>query len=203
MAEYILRQPTDRQIFGAMYASNKPQIVRDGGLGPIVPILEVGDVGVVFIITHSEEALIPTIGSDPRRRIRLVGVGSMRFKIRKIIENGYCASDPSDNGSSDNLPFILVEASLVQNDKLSPSEEAQFERLAQEIGVDNESRERLEALASKSEGIFHSVMEVEGPSLKADLTSFNICSSRVGEGETQKRLELLTNIDLLDRLRAF
>lgn len=62
--------------FGALYASDKPQIVSDKGKGPIVPLLSQGDVGVVFPVETFQEAMIDTLGgNDRRRRIRIVGTG--------------------------------------------------------------------------------------------------------------------------------
>lgn len=63
-------------MFGALYASDKPQIVSDAGMGPIVPMLRVGDVGVVFPVEHHQQDMVETRGGVDRcRRIRIVGTG--------------------------------------------------------------------------------------------------------------------------------
>jgi Lon protease-like protein len=155
MSEYILldddqknnndkssNEPSARRIFGAIYASNKPQLVRNAR-GPVVPILSVGDVGTVFYVQESEEGMIPTADSSfTRRRIRLNAMGVGRFRIENILHDGTYLSPQEMTAEDDNrggpLPFILVEASWIQDNKSSSvnddaSENKRLEALQQEI----------------------------------------------------------------------
>lgn len=111
MAGFILKQDNPR-FFGAMYTSDKPQIVKQGS-GPIVPILREGDIGVIFEVNDSLESMIPTIGMDDRRRIRLVGTGQSRFIVHRILHDGYGGEVGRDKTLA--LPFILVEAFMIRD----------------------------------------------------------------------------------------
>eukprot|EP00980_Cylindrotheca_fusiformis_P015449 scaffold4343_cov144-Cylindrotheca_fusiformis.AAC.27 len=113
MSEHILEQ--DDPLFGALYASEKPQIVK-GGKGPIIPMLDVGDIGVVCFVKDWEEGTVPT--QDPsftRRRIRLNALAVSRFRIEEIVCDG-AASARLDDPS-----FILVRASIVTDERSSES----------------------------------------------------------------------------------
>ena len=132
MSRYIL--DVNFGIFGAMYISNKPQLVKgvssneDGrkNTNPIVPILEIGDIGVVCYVEKSSEGMVPTVRDDPlselRPRIKLESVAIGRFQIQKIISDG---SNPVNNEEDLNapLPFILVEASWIHDKKITNDNE--------------------------------------------------------------------------------
>ena len=115
MSEYILKQNVP--IFGTIYSSNKPQIVRNI-TGPIVPVFSEGDVGVLCILENSEEALIPTRGGDERRRIRLVARGAVRFEVVEIVDDGI--------GSDDS--FILAQVELLFDDVPGVSSHRELQR---------------------------------------------------------------------------
>lgn len=111
MSEYILeRNPL---LFGALYVSDKPQLVQRGGSGPIVPMLNGEEIGVLCLVREWEEGLVPC--RDPklgdRRRIRLNAIGVSRFRIEEVISDGTTAL--ADNDDQKKYPFILVKASLV------------------------------------------------------------------------------------------
>ena len=132
MSRYILDQ--NFGIFGAMYISNKPQLVKgsnsnDGrNTNPIVPILEIGDSGVVCYVEKSSEGMVPTVRDDPlselRPRIKLESVAIGRFQIQKIISDG---SNPVNNEEDPNapLPFILVEASWIHDKQITNDDDIQ------------------------------------------------------------------------------
>lgn len=107
MSQCILREE-EEMLFGAVYSSDKPQIVR--GNGPIVPLVGTGDVGVLFKVVHHDEAIIPTVGSHSRRRIRLEAVGIGRFVISKIVHPGYVVETP-------HTPYIVAEVELIMDDE--------------------------------------------------------------------------------------
>lgn len=86
MSQFILQQ--DSWVFGTIYASSKPQLVK-GGIGEIVPLLEEGDVGVICIVKEWSDDMVPT--RDPeykRRRIKLNAVAVARFQIEEIVDDG-------------------------------------------------------------------------------------------------------------------
>jgi len=121
-----------QRLFGALYCSDKPQIVK-GGLGPITPLIEEGDIGAVCDILYSEEGMVPIeVGSTQlRRRIKLVSLAVGRFRVERIICNGF------DGGSEGgyNLPFILIEASRVEDTepKFGSREEQYLRELEQKL----------------------------------------------------------------------
>ena len=115
LSEYVLASP-DR-MFGGLYCSEKAQMVKNG-VGPVVPMVERGDVGVVCKIVYDAEAMVPTVGGDTRRRIKLEGLAVGRFRIEVILHNGYRDSFVVGEPA---LPFILAEVSRI--DDWTPSEE--------------------------------------------------------------------------------
>lgn len=127
LAEYVLASPN--RMFGGIYCSEMAQIVKNG-VGPIVPMVETGDVGVVCKIVYDAEAMVPTVGGDTRRRIKLEGFAVGRFRIEVILHNGYGDSFVEGEGA---LPFILAEVSRI--DDLSPSEDEslQISKLEEQI----------------------------------------------------------------------
>ena len=122
MCDFILDDknaslPQQRSVFGAIYGSDKPQMVP-GGIGPIVPMYETGDIGTIFSVDHAEEGYR---GDDPTlgRRIRIFGVAIGRFRIEKILQNGYGGGDVCTEKNEPPLPFILVEPGRVRDDIVS------------------------------------------------------------------------------------
>ncbi|CAJ1945897.1 unnamed protein product [Cylindrotheca closterium] len=108
MSESILHN-TDK-LFGTIYSSDKPQIVKQGK-GVIVPLLEEGDVGVICLVKDDDwkDELVPT--RDPlyqRRRIQLNAVAVARFQILEIINDGIGQQQPS---------FIQAKVALLQDDE--------------------------------------------------------------------------------------
>jgi hypothetical protein len=117
LAEYVLKH--EQQWFGAMYSSKKPQFIAKGD-GPIVPMVEPGDVGVVCSVLFHEEAMVPVSRDDddgPRhRRIKLKGLAIGRFRVEQVLHNGYGGGSICDGDSTVKpLPFILVEASRIDD----------------------------------------------------------------------------------------
>ncbi|CAB9497463.1 expressed unknown protein [Seminavis robusta] len=122
MCDFLLNSRSDPQgkhhkkVFGAIYGSEKPQIVP-GGTGPIVPLYEPGDIGTIFCVEHADEGHRRN-DKSLGRRIRILGRAIGRFRIEKILQNGYGGGDAC-TGSKVNaetpFPFILVEPSRVQD----------------------------------------------------------------------------------------
>jgi Lon protease-like protein len=169
LAEYVLQQ--EHPYFGAIYSSNKPQIVRNG-TGPIVPLFERGDVGVLFLVLDSEESMIPTRGGIPRRRIRLIARGSIRFQIEEILENGYDSS------------FILVEGNV-----FSDQPTADEENCSQDF-VD--WARTTQAALNMDPILEHS--------LTLELASFDKVSQRLPDGRSRERLQAIHCRNTQERL---
>jgi Uncharacterized protein, similar to the N-terminal domain of Lon protease len=106
-------------IFGALYSSHKAQIVR-GGNGPITPVVEPNDVGILCCVTSSqvfvrgEEVELDRKDDKDVEKIRLWGLGVARFRVVKVLSSGYNNSNKDEidqnDGDGQSLPFILVEA---------------------------------------------------------------------------------------------
>lgn len=152
LAEYVLE--CSPRWFGAMYCSKKPQFIREGD-GPIVPMVEPGDIGSVCDVVYDEEALVPDSSAEDvsQRRIMLKGLAVGRFRIENVLHSGYggeLSCDQDENVES--LPFILVEASRVDDAPIirGSSEERDIVELETKIYKSILAREGLkeEMLAS-------------------------------------------------------
>ena len=136
MSEFILNE--NYGIFGALHVWNKPQLVTQNGNGPIVPMLNVGDVGVVCVVQkYQDDKFVPiskestsanTTSMSPgtlpftRRRIKLQAMAVTRFRIERILHTGVgdvaasvgqtaTSTTSLSSSSSPPLPFIVVETS--------------------------------------------------------------------------------------------
>ena len=126
LSEYVLTREPRR--FGALYCSNKPQFVKDG-VGPIVPMVDHGDVGVVCNVLYDEQAVVPISPENDglRRRIKLQGLAVGRFRIEKVLHNGYGGGFSCDRDKHViHLPFILVEASWFNDSHIVPGSEEEM-----------------------------------------------------------------------------
>lgn len=119
---------TGTPLFGALFVAGKPQLVTGGGRGPIVPLVEAGDIGTVFAVSDWEEALVPTIGNQIlRRRIKLNAIGITRFRIDSIVSDGTGVSSCTATTSSTTIqqqrqqqqPYILVNATLLSDNTMA------------------------------------------------------------------------------------
>lgn len=116
LAEYVLDMSgKPSRWFGGMHCSKKPQFIREGD-GPIVPMVEPGDVGVVCDVLYDEEGMVPGDDGAPQRRIKLKALAIGRFRIEKVLQNGYGGRSLWDEDEkTEPLPFILVEASRIDD----------------------------------------------------------------------------------------
>eukprot|EP00977_Amphora_coffeiformis_P020847 scaffold8602_cov196-Amphora_coffeaeformis.AAC.5 len=198
LAAWIRDNQTDtQQAFGALYASNKPQIVSDQGTGPIVPLLQPGDIGVLFPVQQQEEGMIPTRSMDCCRRIRIVGTGVARFYIKKLLHNGYGGGE--NVGPEEALPFILAQVRLYcdnANDS-SNNEPSSLtissSRYNQNILSDDEIVLLLDR--AKAMGIPHTVMQEE-------FQSFLTASTALPEGICDQRKDVLKSRSITHRMRT-
>ena len=103
---------TPSMMFGAWYCSNRSQIVRNGVVSPLI---EPGDVGVVCHVIHHR--------NGPGRRVNIVGLAADRFRVERVLFNGF------DN--VDECPYIVVLATRFFDESASSSSaDAYFNRLA-------------------------------------------------------------------------
>jgi hypothetical protein len=128
MSRYVLDHHSTLQsdvgmpIFGALYCSHKTQIVK-GGIKPITPLVEAGDVGIICGVTSSqvfingEEVDLELKYEASVEKIRLWAHGLTRFRVERILSDGL--EEGNGDGKTDCLPFILVEASRLDDDFLS------------------------------------------------------------------------------------
>lgn len=181
LSEFVLSR--DRPLFGAMYSSNKPQFVR-GGKGPMVPLLEEGDIGVLCFVREWEEALVAT--RDPtfkRRRIRLNAIGVSRFRIEEIVDDG-TASVGSDDAS-----FIIVKARLIVDRKAEETSMAKDDvyRRMQELGVNlNEVVDEILSAVSFSDR----TVDEQRSELKSFAAASALCSESTPPSSRQSLLQL-------------
>jgi hypothetical protein len=180
LSEYILGNQTV-PIFGALHSSDKPQLVKNA-VGPIVPILDVGDTGVLCFVQDWEEGMVPC--ADPsvfRRRIRLNAIAVARFRIKRILHDG------TVDTSSNNPPFILVEASVVV-DSATP---------------ENARKERIRHF----EEAFRSATQKENSEVQPDKAKEETASSTILTETDQKQsgpsLPLESLVDLVDSLVCY
>jgi Lon protease-like protein len=219
MSEYVLE--SDQQWFGALFSSDKPQVVKEGGMGKIVPMIQPGDIGTIFVLQDSEELMIPKQeGALPRRQIRLVGRGAARFQIQRILHNGY---------GDDSLPFIIAEAMLLHDDH-SPFA-SDKDRLSLEsnlwdkaIKMNTESsstpsdRNNDESINNKAflmedfdglvEGLVaklpyrEALTEKTLEEMKAELRSYALASVLIPDSSSKDRLEILRMCSARSRLNV-
>ena len=184
-----------QRVFGALYVSDKPQIVSEQGMGPIVPMIRTGDIGVIFPVEHYEEGMIPTLGMDRRRRIRIVGTGVARFCIEKILHNGYGGGEDVKDGQ-DALPFILAQVSLYRDDEGEGGNETSSFAIERSRHSQPISEDEIELLSTRAKaiGIPEAVM-------KAEFQSFLIASTALPNGVSDERKKILKTRSPNDRVR--
>lgn len=108
-------------LIGAVPSTEKPHILSKGS-GPIVPILEPGDLGVVCTVISASESQIPTLDGGSTRRIRLQCIAWCRIELIEIISMGTAAvAPPSTRTDPSLLPYITAKYRLLAPTSLSPS----------------------------------------------------------------------------------
>lgn len=202
LAEYVLQPPSHEPCWcGALYASDQPQIVTQGGMGPIVPMITPGQIGVVCWVHDHSEAHVPTVGGDQlRRRIRLNLIATHRFQIQRVLHNGFGGGFVAEKKGSNNegpttsaaLPFILVEAQLIRDRDDDSSLLCSL--------VDR-------ATAATNQDLLLRRFMSKHPSLPlpsvAELYSFRLAARELDETASQKRLACLQARSALARLQQF
>jgi hypothetical protein len=200
MAESVLAA-TPPPLFGALYASNKAQLVARG-TGPIVPMVEPGDVGVLCLVQRSAVGDIPTVGGEEmRRRIRLEAVAVGRFVIDRVLHSGYGGGLATTQPP---LPYIVAETELVFDVKSfrSDSDASNSERSTNLYG--SRSDEDL-CLANLLETLQESLPGIQIPvtDYRRELQSFALAAAALSETESMERLECLLSQDTASRLKRY
>jgi hypothetical protein len=134
LAQCILNSKSSEQMFGVLYCSDKAQMVKKG-TEPVTPIIKVGDTGVMNILQESQ--IFPSEGDGSNnvsekglnhiQKIRLLGLGVGRFKVEKILHNGFGGGDAVLENKEDPLPFILVKASRIDDIRIEEDQISDIE----------------------------------------------------------------------------
>lgn len=145
LSRYVLDNPVNlglepdlcMPVFGALYCSHKTQIVK-GGIKPITPLVEAGDVGIICGVTSSqvfingEEVDAGRKDESSVQKIRLWAHGLTRFRVKRILSDGL--DGVSSEGKEDSLPFILVEGTRLDDDDVFESgEDLEIDRMLEEL----------------------------------------------------------------------
>jgi Lon protease-like protein len=149
------------------------------------------------MVYASQEAHVPTLGSTPRRRIRLVADGVARFRVDRVVQSGY--------GTPESGPFILVEASFVSDLPLSRSDAVEFDRLVDSASVLGGLRIRSWPELPVARDAMLAYHHHPGVSTR-ELLSFAVASRRMevagSAANSRARLALLRSRNPLERLRS-
>jgi len=189
-------------LFGLLYCSDMPQMVRSSSL-PITPMVKVGDVGAICIVSQSNDETVPKFkmntsdksesdNGEKRRRINLVGMCVGRFRVKKILSDGF-------GGPSQQSQFIFVEGSILND--VVPEPGSLMERKC----VEYEQEMMLtDSIASLSYELYEKSQE-DYPSLasKLELASFALLSSYYKNNmyrSTDEVLRMMNNVSTLERL---
>jgi hypothetical protein len=126
---------------GAVPANTKPQILPRGG-GPIVPLLDPGDVGVICSVEEATELF------HQRRTIRLRCVAQRRIGLTEICSDGTAtvtsssvSSPDDDNNNTDLLlPYITARYRLLASSSSSPPSSSSTKNPSQVAVVEDDAR---------------------------------------------------------------
>jgi len=185
LCEHVLAQPDDRKLFGAAFASHKAQLIR-GGVEPIVPVFERGDVGVVCYVHDSLEG--PTRdGTCERRRIRFNAIAIARFRIESILQNG--------GGGMDDSPFVMAEVSwLFDSDDDDGGDdhaiEERLSKLKKRLGMESADSTngddfgRIQSILDRT-----SLATVDHAAFRNELQSFAV-ASQIAQRVQSSRMDL-------------
>jgi Lon protease-like protein len=187
LSEYILSKSIPA--FGAIYASDKAQLIKMG-VGPIVPMLDVGDIGTLCHVQASEEGLVPSIdGTVMRRRIRLNALAIGRFRIEKVLHDGCGGGSSEEFAEGGPPPFLVVKASLVRDSNvlplLSEEEAKQFQQLEEQV--------RLLATQQRKSQLLDAIKDDTSNSLSDEYSS-----SPVDDRDVAQTSNLMTANDVLE-----
>jgi Lon protease-like protein len=158
LAEYVYRQKSEgRQsvmTFGAIYSSDKPQLVTDGGYGPVVPIIQQGDIGVLYIVSDWIERL--SYRQPQRRVVQMNARGGLRFRICHVINDGSNTTNTDTTPLSSNKgndPFILARVELFFDERMVSSSTLQ-QQLQRTLHVNEQERMNNFGLRRKIASLF-------------------------------------------------
>ena len=189
-------QADTQQAFGALYTSNKPQIVSDQGRGAIVPLLRPGDIGVLFPVQQWKEGMVPTRNVERRRRIRIVGTGVARFRIEKLVHNGYGGGE--NVRPEEALPFILAQVRLYRDDT-AESDDDEPSSLAMATSRYNQpilSDDEIKLLSDRAKA-----MGIPDAVMREEFQSFLMASTTLPHSVGDHRKDILKSRSTRDRLR--
>ena len=217
LAERVLEQ--EQAIYGAIYCSQKPQMVSYGGLDPITPIVEPGDVGLLCEVYSSNTRPSKDTGSiedgnqlmddqrntkEQKRRIQLSARGVGRFRIEKVLKKGYSLNGAQDIGNDD-IPYIVVEASLLKDEKIFDQENEKIDALIKKYSSEilplaqDLDMIQFDELCkySKTDRSQTELTELYSPK---EIFTFALASKLIEKKSAQEMLRILTMTSTLERL---
>lgn len=178
LAERVLERSSrsnNPALLGAFFSNQKPQILAYGQ-GPIVPLLDPGDVGVICVVNQSQENMVPTRdGVGNRRSIRLECTAVAVAELKAIISNGY----------NDSLPFIVSCVEIMIGRGVTNQGDL---RVHNDTKIEEEWRTLIQNLTNT---IGHTV-DIELIRAHAlEMCKFSILSSKIPQQKTLERLDVL------------
>jgi len=219
LAERVLQQ--SEPYYGAIYCSHKPQMVTHGGMSPITPIVEPGDIGLLCEVYSSNKDISslevkkekeePQLGenitsmSRLEKRVQLSARGVSRFCVKKVLHKGYDNSNMK-NTDDESLPYIVVEATLLEDDIISHDRKSQ-ERIA--VLFEKYSPKILEFVKDMDmvdSEMFYNSTKKDGQTVDntrfarmVELITFVMASKLVDRRPAQEMLDLITMTSTLQR----
>lgn len=194
-------------IFGAMYCSHKSQIIK-GGINPVTPIVEKGDVGIVCSVLSSQvfidgnEVEMTRINDNDVQKIRLNAIAVGRFRVVEVLSYGH---DTEKFGSDGQRPFIVVKGSRIDDEEIQgivmdtqiETTSSTLQRLLERIGDIDEPN----ANAKLASGDFSwAFQEGSNESQKRQLMSFFLTSRLESKASTNEMIHMLEMASTSERL---
>jgi len=178
----LAKEAIKLNVFGVLDSGSKAQVVSLGS-GPIVPLVEAGDVGVLCVAEESEDTSRRLETGEIRKSIRLQGRGALRFRIAKILSDGIETEDENKT------PFIEAQVELLMD---APGS------ILSSHPTDSQYQGICQALANTVAvlGLVCSAKE-----LQQELLSFASTTVQVPERFSANRRRLLTEFDVDARAR--
>ena len=214
---------SESSVFGGLYVADLPQIVPKGR-GAITPIVQVGQIGTLFIVEDFQLDDIPILRKDfdQQQSVRLNARGVARFRIDTIVSDGTGLVDVVEGGNKENLPYLVVNATLVSdNNKMTFEQSLDVVDLIDEI-LRKKKSERLlwnpfvrsrgststQELLSEFETVCGAIRRLipselwrEGhTTYRTELLSFFLASQLVSS-DKQQLLKMTTTQQRLDAIR--
>jgi hypothetical protein len=210
LSRYVMDNPVNlglepdlcMPVFGALYCSHKTQIVK-GGIKPITPLVEAGDVGIICGVTSSQVFINGEEVDSGRKdessveKIRLWAHGLTRFRVKRILSDGL---DEASEGKGGSLPFILVEGTRLDDiDVFEPGEDREIERMLEELLRRGDLEFDAASLLDKMYA--YTFQEGDEKRQKQQMLSFALTAQLEATAPADEMLSMLQNTSTTARLK--